>query len=73
MDFEALRFETIVREDGKVDAPGVHQGERVEVTLRRLPEQNTVVDRKRLFGWLKGKIHIRDDFDDPIPGMEDYT
>lgn len=35
-------------------------------------EDNTPAKKERLFGSLKGKIHLSDDFDAPIDDFKDY-
>ena len=37
--------------------------------LRPVPD----ADRRPRFGCDKGRVTIRDDFDDPVPDMEEYT
>ena len=61
----------MVSRDGMVPIHGAKPGDRVEITVRRLSDTEKP-DRRKLYGWMRGKIHIREDFDDPIPGMEDY-
>ena len=65
---EAIRFETTVGQDGVVHLPDVKEGQRVEVIVLKLPSAATP---RRKGGWMKGKITIHDDFDAPIPGMEE--
>lgn len=55
----------------------VQQGKRFYITKRgkRVAELGPPHHKKKLprkAGWLKGKIWMAPDFDDPIPGMEDY-
>ncbi len=66
---EAIRFETTVGHEGIVHLPEVQEGDRVEVIVLKLKPE---VRARRKGGWIKGKITIHPDFDDPIPGMEDY-
>jgi len=66
---EAIRFEATVGQSGTLTVPDLMAGERVEVIVLKLDATRSPV-RKR--GWVKGKIVIHDDFDDPIPGMEEY-
>lgn len=66
---EAIRFETTVGQEGTVFVPDVNPGDRVEVIVLKLPREKT---QRRKGGWIAGKITIHSDFDDPIPGMEDY-
>lgn len=35
-------------------------------------QENKGKKRERSFGLLKGKIHMKDNFDDPIEGFKDY-
>ncbi len=49
-----------------VEVVGLPPGQRFEVVVR---EQAP----KRLPGRLKGLIEVPPDFDDPIPGMEEYS
>jgi hypothetical protein len=69
MEVRAIKYETIVQEDGRVYIPGLKAGERVEVIVLF---RERGVHAKRTGGWAKGKVHFADNFDDPIPGMEDY-
>jgi prevent-host-death family protein len=55
----------------------VQQGKRFYITKRGKrvaelgpPEREKKMPRKA--GWLKGKIWMSPDFDEPIPGMEEY-
>lgn len=68
-EVEAIRFETTVGQEGIVYLPNVAPGERVEVIVLKLP----TTDKPRRMGeWIKGEIKIREDFNDPNPGMEDH-
>ncbi len=67
---EAIRFETTVGHEGIVHLPDVTEGERVEVIVLKL---HAATKPRRKGGWAEGKIRILPGFDDPIPGMEDYT
>ena len=55
----------------------VSSGERVLITRNEEPVAELVAvartKGKPVFGWAKGKIWMSDDFDDPIPGFEEYT
>lgn len=66
---EAIRFETTVGQEGIVRLPDVCPGERVEIIVLKLSNETVC---RRQGGWIKGKITIHPDFDDPIPGMEEY-
>lgn len=67
---EAIRIETTVVKDGIITIPQLKAGERVEVIVLRQPQLDTA---KREGGWAKGWVHIQPGFDDPIPGMEEYS
>lgn len=70
---EAIRLETTVGKDGILAIPELREGERVEViVLRQKNATKTEKTAKRRAGWAKGWVHIGPDFDDPIPGMEEY-
>jgi hypothetical protein len=58
-----------VGEDGMVHVvvPDAEPGTEVVVIITKTPMR-----RLEGFGRLRGKLIIRDDFDDPIPGMEEY-
>jgi hypothetical protein len=60
-----IHFEAVVDKDDTVPNQRILQGERVRLL------QNHRSDRISLFGTLRAKIYIREDFDDPIPGMGD--
>lgn len=64
---EITRKET-VGEGGVVHfaIPELEVGQEVDVTVR-------VNKPKRLPGRLKGLLTVPPEFDDPIPGMEDYS
>jgi len=53
------------------------QGEAVSIAKRDQPRVRLEVIKssptKRTFGWMKDKIWIAPDFDDPLPEMEEYT
>lgn len=55
----------------------VEKGE--EVVIRRGPRPVAKIvpyeepEPRRLFGALRGRVRIGEDFDDPIPGFEPYT
>jgi hypothetical protein len=66
---EAIRFEPTVGREGMVHPPDWKEGDRVKITGLKLAP---TAERKRKGGWIKGKITIHSDFDDPVPGMEDY-
>jgi hypothetical protein len=65
---EAIRFETTVGKGSTLTVPNVDPGQRVEVIVFKL---DPLPKSPRKAGWIKGKIVIRPDFDDPIPGMEE--
>ncbi len=67
---EAIRFETTVGKDGTVVIPDVAPGERVEVIVLKLVSTHFP---RRKGGWVSGSVVIHPDFDDPIPGMEEYA
>jgi len=66
---EAIRFETTVGQEGTIHLPDMKEGDRVEVTFLKLEAPPRP---RRKGGWIKGPIILHPDFDDPIPGMEDY-
>jgi hypothetical protein len=46
----------------------------IEARLGSLPDvQGVTENNHRIGGWAKGKIIVSSDFDDPMPGLEDYT
>ena len=53
------------------------QGEAVSIAKRDQPMVRLEVIKssptKRTSGWMRGKIWIAPDFDDPLPEMEEYT
>ena len=60
---EVTRKETVDKEGmGRFEAPG----QEVDVTVR-------INKPKRLPGRLKGLLTVSPQFDDPIPGMEEYS
>ncbi len=67
---EAIRLETVVRKDGSILVPSLVEGEQVEVIVLR---NGGGTPAKRIGGWAHGRIRIQPNFDDPIPGMEDYV
>lgn len=66
---ESIRSET-VGSDGvlHIAVPDLAPGQVVEVILRE-PR----AERYRQAGRLKGKIHVAEDFDAPLPEMEPYS
>ena len=66
---EAFRFETEVGREGVVRLPDVQEGDRVELIVLRLSPKSTP---RRTRGWMKGYMTVGPDFDDPIPGLEEY-
>jgi hypothetical protein len=64
MSGQPLKYETIVKEDGKLEAPGVKVGDHVEVIVRY--KETVAPLNKREGGWAKGKVRILPGFDDPI-------
>lgn len=67
---EAIRFAATVGQSGIVAVPNVAESERIEVLVLKLGSAKGAV---RKGGWAEGRIKILPGFDDPIPGMEDYT
>lgn len=55
----------------------VERGE--EVVIRRGPREVAKIvplerpERQRLFGAMRGRVRIGEDFDEPIPGFEPYS
>ncbi len=54
------------------------KGERIEIVKRSTPiatlgPPESPGERSRLIGLFKGQVEISADFDDPIPGFEEYT
>lgn len=45
---------------------------KVEEFVKSLKNQKPKKPAKRKLGLAKGMVKMKDDFDDPIPGMEDY-
>lgn len=66
-----LRQTVTVQEGGKVELilPQAHAGEVIDLTVLFQREEA----RPRRAGSLRGKVHLGPEFDEPIPGLEDYV
>jgi hypothetical protein len=53
-----------------VRLPELKEGQKVEVTVTT--EGHEAPHAERRLGWLKGKVNLMPNFDDPIPGIEEY-
>jgi hypothetical protein len=73
MEARKIQFETVVGQDGTIRLPNVNPGERVEIIVLPLTDARKELPLNEFGGWAKGKIKILPGFDDPIPGMEDYS
>lgn len=60
-----------VQEDGRIEilSPEFKSGQIVRIILEDAPAQ----PGPRPLGLLKGKVHIHDNFDDPLEVFEPYT
>ena len=71
MEGMELRQRVTVGEGGRVELtlPLAHPGEVIDLTV--LFERGR--PRLRRAGSLRGKVHVGPEFDEPIPGLEEYV
>jgi hypothetical protein len=67
---EAIRLETTVARDGSILLTDLQAGEEVEVIVLRKGSKASFAHPG---GWAKGKIRMLAGFDDPIPGINEYS
>lgn len=65
---EPIQLTTRVQPNGMIQIPTLVAGEEVDVIVLRKGN----IRNPRKGGWAKDLIEIKSDFDDPIPGLEDY-
>jgi len=67
------RRRTKVKPGGRVEVslPELHDGEAVEVVVRREAKADSNGKRPG-FGSVRGQVKIRDDFDEPLADFGDY-
>jgi len=66
------RETTTVHDGGRIEVvvPGLSEGDRVEIVVRQngRPEESA----GPRFGSARGRVHIRDDFDEPLDDFREY-
>ena len=69
----AIQARVVVGDGGKIELllPELRPGETVDVSVERSAPRPK--GGKRPMGVLKGKVHMADDFDEPLEEFADYT